>query len=363
MSKNLIPSISPKPTVYPPTQGCDSCEMYLEELENLEEDVRELESDLVELSEEVDSIPRITVDSELSPSSTNPVTNAAVTVALNDKQDEVLGGTGITVSNSTINLKPATTSTLGGIKVGNGLVVASDGTLSSTGGGGGGGIADVQMNGTSVVTNNVAKITTDSGNMTLNGTLTTGGTITSGGRFVLPYNTYFAAKTSASDTTNGTGMLFFYNNTEYFGNNDYPTIIRGTRVTTQGPLYVNGHTSAIGTVVKVTGTFSAGSGWSYYMPTDLNAGTWVASIQCKFPAAFGGVCRMALATYYNDQWANLAHTIRQVESLSSTTYATYTSLDTILETTASPTTYRLGLGVSGTTDYNVEVIAWFTRIA
>ena len=59
-------------------------------------------------------------------------------------------GTGIRIwsgaepsGGSSYTLPPATASTLGGVKVGSGLSVTSDGTLSASGGGGGGGWTDV----------------------------------------------------------------------------------------------------------------------------------------------------------------------------------------------------------------------------
>lgn len=71
-----------------------------------------------------------------------------------------------------------------------------------------------------------------SGDLTVGGTITSAGKITSGGRIVLPHNTYFAAKDSGGTEQ---GMLFFYNGREYFGNNDFPTTIRGTSITIDGP--------------------------------------------------------------------------------------------------------------------------------
>ena len=325
MSKNLLPSISPKPTVYPPTSGCDSCDSYLYQLEELEDEVEQLQMDLDSLTEEVDSIPRITVDSQISDSSTNPVQNRAISEALEDKQDTLIEGNGINVaSDSTISLKPATTSTLGGIKVGNGLVVASDGTLSSTGGSGGGGVADVQMNGTSIVSNDIAKVTNDNGDMVINGTFTSGGKITSGGRIVLPYNTYFVAKDA---NANEQGVLFFYNGTEYFGNANYQTVIRGSSIKTASELTIANHSSPIGT--QYTGSFtrslqSGGSNswdwgtWGY----ELGEGTWALSCSGTFAPNATGYRRLCWAYGDNDAPTIMSRSVRELPPVALSGYQT-----------------------------------------
>lgn len=77
------------------------------------------------------------------------------------------------------------------------------------------------------------------GDLTVGGTITSGGAITSsgkitaGGRLVLPHNTYLAAKDA---NNNEQGMAFFYNGVEYFGNNSYPTTLRGSSISLGGPL-------------------------------------------------------------------------------------------------------------------------------
>lgn len=68
------------------------------------------------------------IDTELSETSNNPVSNAVITGKI--KEIEEGGGSGYV-------LPPATAKKLGGIKVGEGLTIASDGTLSAHGGGGG----------------------------------------------------------------------------------------------------------------------------------------------------------------------------------------------------------------------------------
>ena len=68
------------------------------------------------------------IDTELSETSNNPVSNAVITGKI--KEIEEGGGSGYV-------LPPATAEKLGGIKVGEGLTIASDGTLSANGGGGG----------------------------------------------------------------------------------------------------------------------------------------------------------------------------------------------------------------------------------
>lgn len=68
------------------------------------------------------------IDTELSETSNNPVSNAVITGKI--KEIEEGGGSGYV-------LPPATAEKLGGIKVGEGLTIASDGTLSAHGGGGG----------------------------------------------------------------------------------------------------------------------------------------------------------------------------------------------------------------------------------
>ena len=54
-------------------------------------------------------------------------------------------GDGISISSRVISLKVASANSLGGIKVGSGLSISNDGTLSVTGGGGGGGISTIQL--------------------------------------------------------------------------------------------------------------------------------------------------------------------------------------------------------------------------
>lgn len=65
------------------------------------------------------------IDTELSETSNNPVSNAVITGKI--KEIEEGGGSGYV-------LPPATAEKLGGIKVGEGLTIASDGTLSANGG-------------------------------------------------------------------------------------------------------------------------------------------------------------------------------------------------------------------------------------
>ena len=65
------------------------------------------------------------IDKELSETSNNPVSNAVITGKI--KEIEEGGGSGYV-------LPPATAEKLGGIKVGEGLTIASDGTLSANGG-------------------------------------------------------------------------------------------------------------------------------------------------------------------------------------------------------------------------------------
>ena len=66
------------------------------------------------------------IDTKLSETSNNPVSNAVITKKI--KEIEEGGGSGYV-------LPPATAEKLGGIKVGEGLTIASDGTLSAHGGG------------------------------------------------------------------------------------------------------------------------------------------------------------------------------------------------------------------------------------
>lgn len=100
-------------------------------------------------------------------------------------------------------------------------------------------VKDVMVNGVSVVdSDGIAMVTNTAGDLSLDGdlsadTITSGGKITAGGRFVLPYNTYFAAKDA---NNNEQGMLFFYNNGEIFGNNSFPTTIRGSSISLSNPL-------------------------------------------------------------------------------------------------------------------------------
>lgn len=325
MANKILPSIAPKPTVFPPTTGCDNCENYLYQLEELEEEVEQVQLDLDSLTDEVDSIPRITVDSQISDSSTNPVQNRVISEALEDKQDVLIEGDGIDVaSDSTISLKPATTSTLGGIKVGNGLVVASDGTLSSTGGSGGGGVADVQMNGTSIVTNDVAKVTNDNGDMVISGTFTSGGKITSGGRIVLPHNTYFAAKDA---NNNEQGMFFFNSGTEYFGNANYSTVIRGSSVTTASEFTIANHSSPVGTQYAGDFTRSLQSGgsnswdwgsWGY----ELGEGTWSLSCSGVFAPNTTGFRRLCWAFGDNDTPTIMSRSVRELPPVAYSGYET-----------------------------------------
>lgn len=65
------------------------------------------------------------IDTKLSETSNNPVSNAVITGKI--KEIEEGGGSGYV-------LPPATAEKLGGIKVGEGLTIASDGTLSANGG-------------------------------------------------------------------------------------------------------------------------------------------------------------------------------------------------------------------------------------
>lgn len=71
------------------------------------------------------------------------------------------------------------------------------------------------------------------GDLTVGGSITSGGKITAGGRFVLPYNTYFAAKDADG---NEQGMISFYADREYFGNASFPTTIRGSSISLSNPL-------------------------------------------------------------------------------------------------------------------------------
>jgi len=80
-------------------------------------------------------------------------------------------GNGLQISSSAIALVPATASQLGGVKIGSGLSVAGDGTISVTGGGGGGTVTQVQGTGT------VSGLTL-TGNVTSSGYLTLGGSLT-----------------------------------------------------------------------------------------------------------------------------------------------------------------------------------------
>lgn len=80
---------------------------------------------------------------------------------------------------------------------------------------------------------NVAGDLAVGGTITSAGAITAGGKITAGGRLVLPYNTYFAAKDSGGTEQ---GMAYFYNNGEYFGNNSFPTTIRGSSISISNPI-------------------------------------------------------------------------------------------------------------------------------
>lgn len=289
MANKILPSIAPKPTVFPPTTGCDNCENYLYQLEELEEEVEQVQLDLDSLTDEVDSIPRITVDSQISDSSTNPVQNRVISEALEDKQDVLIEGDGIDVaSDSTISLKPATTSTLGGVKVGNGLVVASDGTLSSTGGSGGGGVADVQMNGTSIVTNDVAKVTDDNGNMQISGDFTIGT-----GKYILADNFNLLGRNTSGNVLLGYGPYASnVGETRIFG--DYLRLYSHNGIFTNSNIYVSNHSEPIGAGSSDTtpGMNVTTNSWFEGSLVTFTAGVYIIFISADFEANSTGQRRI-----------------------------------------------------------------------
>lgn len=86
-------------------------------------------------------LPKVTIDTALSETSTNPVTNAAITTAVNAKADTsslsavATSGaysdlSGVPTIPEAYTLPTASSSTLGGVKIGNLLSVSKDGTLS-----------------------------------------------------------------------------------------------------------------------------------------------------------------------------------------------------------------------------------------
>lgn len=106
------------------------------------------------------------------------------------KQDKLTAGTGITIdadnvisaTGGVVDLPIASSTTLGGIKVGKNLTISEDGTLSATGGGGGGGTGDVSAAGDNTFTGE----NTFNGAVNLNGVstaenLTVKGNLTSNG--------------------------------------------------------------------------------------------------------------------------------------------------------------------------------------
>lgn len=341
MSEKILPSISPKPTVFPPMDGCDNCDTYLAELRELEDrvdvaedDIDNLERDLSDLSDEVDLIPRITVDDTLSLSSTNPVSNYVITNALNGKLDTLSAGDGITIASDTVSLKKASASTLGGIKVGSGLVIDNDGVLNATGGGGGGGavdsvngkvgnvvlsasdvgaVSDVKMNGSSVVTSGIAYVTDSSGNIHLNGNVY----LDTNNKGIMIKNTSNVSRTAlALSSSNNLGLGYgMYDanegETRIYGNT--VRLFSHNTIVANSPLIVGNHTSPIGTRYSNSFTRSVSSGggntwvtgsWSY----ELTAGTWILLAELTYDAETTGFRRAAWA-YGEDEDDSATHPI------------------------------------------------------
>lgn len=100
------------------------------------------------------------------------------------------------------------------------------------------------------------------GDLTVGGSITSGGKITAGGRFVLPYNTYFAAKDANG---NEQGMLNFYGNHEYFGNASYPTTLRGSEIYLSNPIQSLFKVTDVSKSVSAIAAHSYQSGISFSM--------------------------------------------------------------------------------------------------
>lgn len=75
-------------------------------------------------------VPQVAIDDAMSTTSTNAVQNRVITAAVNAKQDTLTAGSNITIENNVISatdtiytLPAATSSSLGGVKIGNSLSI------------------------------------------------------------------------------------------------------------------------------------------------------------------------------------------------------------------------------------------------